>query len=1107
MSIDKKKLFRTILLGSTAAAVSGVAFGASGVAFAQDDDEDDEDTEVVFVTSSRIPRQDLVANSPVAVVGAEEIALTGQVKVGELLNDLPQVVPGLSSVNNNPSGAINTIDLRGLGFNRTLVLVNGRRWIPATLGGISDMNTIPTGMIERVDVVTGGASSTYGSDAIAGVINFVLKDDFEGLSTTAQYSLQSKGDGDQIYVDATMGANFADGRGNVMINVSWFKQNPIFQGDRAFTSVSCFTTGPSSPTSPFGPFGAASPCGAYDGSGAATGVTARPGSPSLGVIALGSSRQSQGRLDGILGSAIGAPGLVRSLSFNNSGTTAHAFFGPITFATPPGPATTIDLHNYAPPNYLQLPITRTTMNLQGHYDINDDVEFFMSASFVNSDIATRLAPVPATTNVNLHTTNPFFAGITIGDNGATLLQALVDSACALQQTNTTGAFANPNAFCNTTTVTATLTNGTGMIVTTGGTAMAPSTVQATVTAAGNTLTGLFGTSQFVNAGTNLNSFTGTTAQNWLAANNNGNMAFNARRRMVEVGAREAPSDMDTYQFTVGFRGQFANGWNWDTFYQYAKFRRQFSVRNDVNAIRFKQAIDARTDGNGNSVCGPIPNGQSPLGTATSGPCVPLNIFGAGSITPNMATFIRLDATQETEFEREMFGFNLQGTVAELPAGPLGFAVGVEARRESGRFSPDDAFSNGLSLGFNATQPTRGRINVWEAYAETLIPLISEKAFAKYLAVEAGIRWSKYNTVGTVWTWKLGGEWRPFTDLKIRGMFQRSVRAPNIAELFGGIQQGFPPFGDPCNGTFSTGTATGAACLAWGVPLSLVTGGFTQTDGQVQAAFSSNPNLSEETSNSWNVGGVFTPHQIPNLEIIIDYYSITIKGGVGGAFGGTNGTIGACFTALLGNPGNLASTLACQRTPRDAIGQLGAIKTPVINSLQNLSLIQTRGLDVAVRYNFDLEDVIGIPGTIDFDGLFTHVFSLGIATLPGSPVSNFAGTFSFFAGGNIPKNKVAARATYRKGAYSLSLRWTMVGNMTCAGAPSCFTNNTGRRHVLDVTFNWDINDTIGLTLGVENVLAAKPVFLAGYGVDDNTDPSVFNAQLLGPRFFASVRANF
>jgi len=1098
VSIDKKKLFRTVLLGSTAAAVSGVGFGASGVAFAQDqDDDDNDDAEVVVVTGSHIPRQDLVANSPVAVVGAEEISLTGQVKVGELLNDLPQVVPGLSSVNNNPGGTINTIDLRGLGFNRTLVLVNGRRWVPSTLGGITDMNTIPTGMIERVDVVTGGASSTYGSDAIAGVINFILKDDFEGLSATAQYSLQAKGDGDQIYVDATMGSNFADGRGNVMINVSWFKQNPIFQGDRAFTAVPCFTASPSSPTSPFGPFGAASPCGAYDFSGGATGTTGNNG-VGLGIVGFGSSRNLQGRIDGILGSAIGSSG-VRSIAFNNAGSTAHRTFGPTALVIPPGPDTTLDSYNYSPPNYLQLPITRTTMNLQGHYDINDDVEFFMSASFVNSDIATRLAPVPTTTNVNLHTSNPFFNGITIGDTGGSLLNALVDSACALQFTNSKGF--RPGQFCNTTTVTAMYTTMTTM----GGTSTLTTT--ATVTNSTNTLTTLFSHTNFTSTSTNYNPFTSTAARTWIAQNNNGNMGFKVRRRMQEVGAREAPTDYDTYQFTVGFRGQFANGWNWDTYYQYAKFRGQSSVRNDVHSLRFKQAVDARLDSNNNTVCGPNPNATTPLATAASGTCVPLNIFGLNSITPNMVQFIRVDATTETEFEREMFGFNLQGTIAELPAGPLGFAVGVEGRRESGRFSPDDVFAQGNTLGFNATQATRGRVNVWEVYAETLIPLLSEKTFAKYLAVEAGVRYSKYSTVGSVWTWKMGGEWRPFTDLKIRGMFQRAVRAPSLSELFAGIAQGFPSYADPCNGTYATSTTTGAACIAWGVPTSLVTTGFSQSDGQVQALFRGNPNLLEETSNSWNVGGVFTPSFIPNLEIVVDYYSITLKGGIGGAFAGTRGVIAACFAALSANPAAVGTSIPCQRTRRDVFGQLGGLTNPVINSLSNLSLIASKGLDIAVRYNFDLESAIGIPGTIDLDFLYTHTFTLGISTLPGSPFSNFVGTFSATVGSSVPKDKVAARATYRKGAYSLSLRWTMVGNMNCAGAPSCFTNRTGNRHVLDVTFNWDINDTVGITLGVENVLNAKPPFLAGYGVESNTEPSVYNAQLLGPRFFASVRANF
>ena len=1057
MSTDRKRLFRTALLGGAATAATGVGFGAGSVAFAQDQDQDGGAVEQVVVSGSRIPRPDLQGNSPVSVVGAEEIALTGQVQVDKLLNDLPQVVPGLTSNNNNPGGVGNTIDLRGIGINRTLVLVNGRRWVPGGLAGFVDLSTIPSGMIERVEVVTGGASAVYGSDAIAGVVNFILKDDFEGLSATVQYDILAKGDGEKIYVDATMGANFADGRGNVMVNISWFKQNPVLQGDRGFSANVCTTTTSPAfgstpvPTVPFGPFGASALCGAYSPNGTTSSF----------IVASGSSRVAQGRIDA---TSIG------NIVFNNNGTTAHRAGGAFSVNNiPPGPFTTGDAYNYAPPNYIQLPVTRTTMNMAGHYDINDDIEFFMEAAFVNTDNATRLAPVPATTGVNLHTSNPFLAGITVVDRNNDNTSTLGDSAALL------------NVLVN---------------------------------------TACLSFSSCVDAMTN--PLTGAAALTFIANNNNGNMAFKVRRRMVEVGARDNPQDRDAYHFTVGFRGELANGWSWDTYYQYSKFRWNSSVVNDVHASRFKTALDARFDPTNGTTCGPIPNAQSPFATAASGTCVPLNIFGfagnapvpngSGSITPAMVGFIKLDATQETEFEREMFGMNLAGTIVELPAGPLGFAVGVEARRESGRFSPDDSFAQGQTLGFNATQSTRGRVNVWEVYGEFLVPLIADKPFFEYLAVEGGARWSKYSTVGTIFTWKLGGEWRPFEDLKIRGLFQRAVRAPNVSELFAGVAQGFPSYADPCNGftnTASFGTANYYACLAWGLTTLQATGTFSQSDGQVQAAFSSNPNLTEETSNTWTVGGVFTPHQIPNLELIVDYYSITLKQGVGLSFGGARGTIAACFAA-----GGIGANIACANAPRGPVvaaqgGQLGGLTNPVILRTQNLSLITAKGIDIAIRYNFDLEDAIGIPGTIDIEALYTHVFSQGLMPTAASPLSNAAGLFN--GGGAtglnaVPDDKVAARVTYRKGAYTVSLRWTMVGSMGDAFGRTFI--NIGAEHVLDITFGWDINDTVSVTLGVENVTNNKPPFTSAFaGTESNTDPSTFNAQLLGPRFFARAAANF
>ena len=177
MSNDRTRLRRATLLGGAATFVFGVTSASmTGPAAAQDDEQA---MEQMVVTGSRIPRADLVANSPVSVVSGQELTLSGTVNVEQLLNTLPQVVPSLTNTSNNPGDGSATIDLRGLGTQRTLVLVNGRRWIPVDTNSANtvtvDINTIPSSLIERVEVVSGGASAVYGSDAIAGVVNFILR--------------------------------------------------------------------------------------------------------------------------------------------------------------------------------------------------------------------------------------------------------------------------------------------------------------------------------------------------------------------------------------------------------------------------------------------------------------------------------------------------------------------------------------------------------------------------------------------------------------------------------------------------------------------------------------------------------------------------------------------------------------------------------------------------------------------------------------------------------------------------------------------------------------------------------------------------------------------
>ncbi|MCH8683745.1 TonB-dependent receptor plug domain-containing protein [Pedomonas mirosovicensis] len=223
---------RAVLKTGVATVVLGAAVLSSPVALAQ---QDTPETETIIVTGSRIARPDLSSSSPLSVVGQKEFALAGATNVESVLNVLPQVIPGQTAFSNNPGGGIATIDLRGLEEERTLVLVNGRRYIFYDTSQIVDINNVPTFLVDRVDVVTGGASAVYGSDAIAGVVNFVLRQDFEGVEIGSTYRITEKGDGERIDVNATIGTNFADDRGNILAYVNYYKRKSIYQSARRFS--------------------------------------------------------------------------------------------------------------------------------------------------------------------------------------------------------------------------------------------------------------------------------------------------------------------------------------------------------------------------------------------------------------------------------------------------------------------------------------------------------------------------------------------------------------------------------------------------------------------------------------------------------------------------------------------------------------------------------------------------------------------------------------------------------------------------------------------------------------------------------------------------------
>src|SRR6187397_2926027 len=218
--------------------LTGLALGSGAGVLAQEPVQEPEEGDVIVVTGSRIARDVTDASTPIAVIGAEEIKLSGAMTVDEMLNEQPQFVSatnGGSTANTVPAGSAAGaayVNLRGFGPTRSLTLVNGRRFAIFGPEQVTDLNTIPTALIERTEVVTGGSSAVYGSDAITGVVNFIMKDDFEGVKAGGQYGFDSATSTPTFSTDLTIGGNFAEGKGNAVVSLNYYKREGFTRSER-----------------------------------------------------------------------------------------------------------------------------------------------------------------------------------------------------------------------------------------------------------------------------------------------------------------------------------------------------------------------------------------------------------------------------------------------------------------------------------------------------------------------------------------------------------------------------------------------------------------------------------------------------------------------------------------------------------------------------------------------------------------------------------------------------------------------------------------------------------------------------------------------------------
>ncbi|MBR9826937.1 MAG: TonB-dependent receptor [Alphaproteobacteria bacterium] len=357
------------------------------------------DQETITVTGSRIQRPDMVAPSPVTSVDETILEINNTINIEDSLNDLPQLVPALDQSSNNPGNGTATLSLRGLGAARTLILVDGRRMVGEGTGSTVNVNSIPTALIERIDIVTGGASAVYGSDAVAGVVNFIIKDDFEGVEWDVSNRWTEQGGGEQFTTSVTIGGNFDGGRGNAVLSMSYNNRSSLFQGDRDF---SAFT--------------------AIDNGSGTFGTTGSINIPQTAVFAPNFSS-----FDRTAAPGYDANFAARCAPATSDNCWSFGIFvddnGDVQPFRTSGPNN--DRYNYAPTNYLQLPQDRYNIAAFANYEINSRVEAYGRAIYTNTIVDSQLAPTPGGTQFlfTIDENNPFVFGPTGNAELAALFNA------------------------------------------------------------------------------------------------------------------------------------------------------------------------------------------------------------------------------------------------------------------------------------------------------------------------------------------------------------------------------------------------------------------------------------------------------------------------------------------------------------------------------------------------------------------------------------------------------------------------------------------------------------------------------------------------------------
>lgn len=974
----RKRSINLAIASLLAASLSSPLFAAES-----EEAEDDEASEKIIITGSRLARDpNLASTSPVQSLSADDIKASGEFSIADVVNDVPALFSSVTGEGSKDNGGFsdgaNVLNLRGLGANRTLVLVDGRRHVAGVSGQQAvDVGSIPIKLVERVEVLSGGASAIYGADAVTGVVNFILKDDFEGLEFDYQFGQSSEGDGEQHSLSAIWGTPFDSGKGNIAIAVDYRKDEGLRASERENGRLIGSARDWLNPDLRFqqGDIDPATmPNFAQYYNYTNTGLF-RFGLPipnqtdfiadyfaQFGV----NPTLTQAELD-LIARAANAPqrAILPERTFPFTSGYGYIIPGnPFTFSGF-DPLTPIDLDGNGVPDCLDSFTGYNSVfgaasfgvvggcwnvNADGSYRpiidglVSDDFQGFGGDSFntiVQNDEYIILPDEKITFNA--------IGSYDISD----LSTAFFEFKYVTQETEDEN---QPTSFWDL----------------------------------------LFGAPD----NPYLPSFIQPIAQS------TGGVAITIDP--IGIGSGRQTTERNTLRLVTGIEGSFENGFDYEASINYGKYDEEITSRNSIINDRFFAAIDAVIDpATGNPACrievdGAAPPQTTPFDIPTydpgyfsftpgAGQCVPLNIWaGTTGITQAAVDWVTADSISETELSQLVISGHIIGDTAdwfELPHGPIDFVAGAEYREEESKAIFDalqrgvipagSAFPSGTNIAdvsANSSLVFRpalnvenevGEFDVSEVFIETSIPLLRNVPGAQELTLEVAARFADYSTLGSATTWKTNIFYQPYDDLSIRATISEAVRAPNITELFG------PPLGttfrpnDPCDAAQIAAIATEDPNLAAQTQANCETYfagiGIDPTDGSgnynfadpLSASFGGiaggNPDLDVETASTETLGFIYQPEFLEGLSITWDYWEIEIEDAIQAV--SAQDIVNSCFIGPNLNQ-EFCQFLSRNDDPNSL--QAGGFNF-IRQTLINFAKLETAGFDFSIGYDFNIEE--------------------------------------------------------------------------------------------------------------------------------------------------------